>query len=75
MPELALLAGIEAVLIVSLTMKLHAMRRLEREIQQTTLILAHACSLAAAARYEEAHAVAQRWYLRMRAHRRRQSPV
>ena len=65
-----LLAGLEAVLIVGLTMKLRELRRLQKELHQTVFDLALACSLASKGRYEEAHAAARRWHDRMRAFKR-----
>ena len=74
MPELALFAGLEALLVIGLVAKLKEMRRLEREIHKTAFDMALACSLAAKGRYTEAHAAARRWHVRMRAHKRRETP-
>ena len=70
MPELALLAGLEALLVVGLLAKLREMRRLEKEIHRTVFDLALACTLASNGRYTEAHAAARRWHDRMRALKR-----
>jgi hypothetical protein len=74
MHELSLLAGLEALLVVGLTIKLKEMRRLEKEIHLTAFDCALACGLAAAGRYSDAHAAASRWRARMKAHKRRQPP-
>lgn len=74
MHELAFLAGLEALLLVVGIVHLRKNRQLLQEIRRCQFDLALALSLARQSRFEEAHAAARRWAVRLRALRNGRPP-